>query len=57
MKRKSSVIITIVIILMFVFSLSCMVVTGEDEYKLIRQFGKVDHIESEAGLSFKIPLT
>ena len=55
MKRKSSVIITIVIILMFVFSLSCMVVTGEDEYKLIRQFGKVDHIESEAGLSFKIP--
>lgn len=55
MKRKSSVIITIVIILLFAFGLSCMVITGEDEYKLIRQFGKVDHIESEAGLSFKIP--
>lgn len=55
MKKKSSVIITIVIILLFAFGLSCMVVTGEDEYKLIRQFGKVDHIESEAGLSFKIP--
>lgn len=35
--------------------LSCMVVTGENEYKLIRQFGKIDHVESEAGLSFKIP--
>ena len=55
MKKKSSVIITIVIILLFAFGLSCMVVTGENEYKLIRQFGKVDHIESEAGLSFKIP--
>lgn len=55
MKKKSSVIITIVIILLFAFGLSCMVVTGEDEYKLIRQFGKVDHIQSEAGLSFKIP--
>ncbi len=32
-----------------------MVVTEENEYTLIRQFGKVDHIESEAGLSFKIP--
>lgn len=55
MKKNSSVIITIVIILLFAFGLSCMVVTGENEYKLIRQFGKVDHIESEAGLSFKIP--
>ena len=35
--------------------LSCMVVTGENEYKLIRQFGKIDHVESEAGLSFKVP--
>ena len=35
--------------------LSCMVVTGENEYTLVREFGKIDHIESEAGLSFKIP--
>lgn len=35
--------------------LSCMVVTGENEYKLVRQFGKIDHVESEAGLSFKVP--
>jgi len=35
--------------------LSCMVVTGENEYKLVREFGKIDHVESEAGLSFKLP--
>ena len=35
--------------------LSCIVVTGEDEYKLVRQFGKIDHVESEAGLSFRVP--
>lgn len=35
--------------------LSSMVVTGEDEYKLIREFGKIKTVESEAGLSFKVP--
>lgn len=35
--------------------LSSMVVTQENEYTLIRQFGKIDHVESEAGLSFRIP--
>lgn len=39
----------------FFLGLSCMVVTGENEYKLVRQFGKIDHVESEAGLSFKVP--
>lgn len=37
-----------------VLSLS-MVVTEENEYTLIRQFGKIDHVVEEAGLSFKIP--
>lgn len=32
-----------------------MVVTEENEYTLIRQFGKIDHVVEEAGLSFKIP--
>lgn len=55
MKKKSSVIITFIVILLIIGGLSCTVVTGENEYKLIRQFGKVDHVETEAGLSFKIP--
>lgn len=35
--------------------LSSLVVTGEDEYTLLMRFGKIDHVETEAGLSFKIP--
>lgn len=34
---------------------SSVVVTQENEYTLIRQFGKVDRIIDEPGLSFKIP--
>lgn len=34
---------------------SSIVITNENEYSLIRQFGKVDHVVSEAGVSFKIP--
>ena len=35
---------------------SCIVVTNENEYSLIRQFGKIDHVVENAGISFKIPL-
>lgn len=34
---------------------SSIVITKENEYSLIRQFGKIDHVISEAGLSFKVP--
>ena len=34
---------------------SSIVITYENEYSLIRQFGKVDHVVSEAGISFKVP--
>lgn len=29
--------------------------TYQDEYKLVRVFGKVDRVITEAGISFKIP--
>ncbi len=32
-----------------------MVVTQENEYKLIRQFGRIERIISTAGLSLKVP--
>lgn len=35
--------------------LSSLVITKENEYKVIRQFGKIDHVQTEAGISFKIP--
>ena len=49
---------TFLVILLFaalMLGTSSMVVTYEDEYSLIRQFGKVDHVVSDAGISFKIP--
>ena len=44
----------VVVVALFVFGTS-MVVTHENEYTLIKQFGKINHIVDEAGLSFKIP--
>ena len=34
---------------------SCFVITNENEYSLVRQFGKIDHVVSEAGVSLKLP--
>lgn len=55
MKKGMGIFAGFIAAVIIVTGLSCMVVTGEDEYKLVRQFGKIDHVESEAGLSFRIP--
>ena len=49
------VVLGIMVVVLFILSLTCLVVTYQDEYKLIKQFGKVEKIVSEPGLSFKIP--
>lgn len=40
------------------FILFCMMtfVTKENEYSLVRQFGRIDHVVEEPGLYFKVPL-
>lgn len=48
--------IWIVIVLVLWIGLSCLVVTKANEYKLVRQFGKVQRVITEPGLSYKIPL-
>lgn len=53
-KGIKAVSIFLVIVALFV-GLSCAVVTKENEYTLVRQFGKIQHIETEAGLTFKLP--
>ncbi len=53
--KKFAKIILILAAALFLISGSCFVVTKENEYSLIRQFGKVDHIADEAGVSFKLP--
>lgn len=48
-------VLTVVVIAALIAGVSSIVITRENEYKLIRQFGKIDHVQSEAGISFKIP--
>lgn len=55
MKTAKKIILIAVILLLLVIGGSSIVVTQENEYTLIRQFGKVDHVVSEAGISFRIP--
>jgi membrane protease subunit HflC len=43
------------IVIILIVGCSSIVVTNEDEYTLIRQFGKISAIRDEAGLSFKTP--
>ncbi|MBQ8314748.1 MAG: protease modulator HflC [Lachnospiraceae bacterium] len=49
------IVIGIVVFVLFVLSQTCLVVTYQNEYKLIKQFGRVERIVSEPGLSFKVP--
>lgn len=56
MKKPVKVILGIVAVFAVIIIFSSVVVTNEDEYKLIRQFGKIDRVISEPGLSFKIPI-
>lgn len=56
MKKLSTSIITLVVLVLAVITLSSSIVsTYNDEYKLILQFGKVVKVIDEPGLSFKIP--
>lgn len=56
MKKGITYTILAIVALLVVITLgSSIVVTQENEYTLIKQFGKVDRIIDEAGLSFKIP--
>jgi len=55
MKLIRKTIFAIAIIAIIILGTSSIVITNENEYSLVRQFGKVDHVVDEAGISFKIP--
>lgn len=55
MKTLKNILLVIVLFVLLIVGSSSIVVTYENEYSLIRQFGKVDHVVSEAGISFKVP--
>ena len=48
-------IISVIILFLLITGFSSIVVTYDNEYKLIRQFGKVDRVITRSGVSFKIP--
>lgn len=55
MKTIKKAILIVILFAVLVTGFSCIVVTNENEYSLIRQFGKVDHVVDAAGVSFKLP--
>ncbi len=58
-KKKSGglggAVLLVVLLVALVVLGSSMVVTAENKYTLVRQFGKIEKIVDEAGLSFKVP--
>lgn len=55
MKTAKGIIIAVILFAAIIIGSSSIVITNEDEYSLIRQFGKIDHVVDTAGISFKIP--
>jgi membrane protease subunit HflC len=54
-KRAGKLIGIVAIVFLLFLGFSSLVITREDEYTVIRQFGKIDHVQMQAGMSFKIP--
>lgn len=55
MKKVNGILIAAVVLLLLLFN-SVKVVTYNNEYTLIKQFGQITRVQSEPGLSFKVPL-
>jgi membrane protease subunit HflC len=54
-KRISGILLFIIIFAGVVILLSSLVVTREDQFSVIKRFGKIERIVDTAGLSFKTP--
>lgn len=55
MKNAVKITLVILAVLLFFLGSSCFVITNENQYSLVRQFGKIDHIVDQAGISYRIP--
>lgn len=53
--KKSRIIVPVAAVALLVGAMASVTVTAQNEYKLIRQFGKVDRVIDTAGISFRIP--
>ena len=50
-----NIVIVVLVLVALIGAVSALVVTRENEYTIVRQFGRVVSIRDTAGLSFKIP--
>lgn len=55
MKKIKKIGIFVIAFILIIVAFNSVVVTAENEFKLIRRFGKVDRVITEAGINFKIP--
>lgn len=55
MKVIKRTILIIILLAALMIGASSIVVTNENQYSIVRQFGKIDHVVDTAGVSFKIP--
>jgi len=55
MKTTTKAFIILIVLALLFVGANSLVITNENEYSLIRQFGKVDYVIDHAGISFKIP--
>ena len=55
MKIFKRVSLIVILLALLIVGASSIVVTNENQYSVVRQFGKIDHVVSDAGVSFKIP--
>ena len=55
MKKTLKFIIPLVLVIVFILYSGCFVVTQQNEYTIVRQFGAVVKIVDEPGLSMKLP--
>lgn len=54
-KKVMKWIVGILLVLVVILGINSIVITYENEYKLVRVFGKVDRVVTQEGISFKIP--
>lgn len=55
MKQIRNIMLAVFAVLLLLVGASSCVVTYENQYSIIRQFGRIDHIVDQAGVSFKVP--
>ena len=55
MKIAKKVLLTVLLLVILITGASSIVITRENGYSLIRQFGRIERVVSSSGISFKIP--